>query len=131
MLLFFFSLFKSITSIFKYFKWKKKEEIEGTIGSLLRIDEDKKNTTYVYSFTFPSSEGVVDVEYKDICKLYGASTIKEGDKIEIFYDTNTKQYEIKKRLKNNLWQYPVGCVICLAAIVISFVIVGLLSPSSR
>ena len=124
-------LYKSIQSIVLFFIWKNKINTVGTIKVLknkkFNFTNDKKekisSIDYVYEMEINESGKDYTVEY--IVPVSGdkSSKIQINQSIPVYFDLDKMQVRAMDKLKKDIWQYPLGILMCVAILVICLIIV--------
>lgn len=109
------SFVMTFVSIGKYLRWKKVGTLSvGIIGAPLGAPGQQKNyLDYLFDFTIELPDKKIKKIYKQTVSKNKPCSIKPGDHISIFWDEKDESYEEVARLKKNMIEYPVTCLICV------------------
>ena len=119
-------IYKSIQSIVLYFAWKNKINTVGTIKSLKekKIDyKDKKkkkisSIDYVYEMAIKEEGNEYTVEYIEYVGGDKPSKIQLNQSFHVYFDLENMQVCDMNKMKKDLWQYPLGIVMCVAILAV-------------
>ena len=106
---------RSIVSLGVFFKWNKKERLTGTVGKQLDVKTMNKLRRYVYEFTIERGEETVLTELQEVRSNGRDPTVKQGAKIEVYYDPQNGRYRERKATVRELWLHPLLFVLFAAA----------------
>ncbi len=123
-------LYKSIQSIILFFIWKDKINTVGTIKALKdkKIDykdEKKKKISsidYVYEMEIKEAGKEYTVEYIDPVGGDKPSNIQLNQSFPVYFDLENMQVRNMEKMKKDMWQYPLGILMCAAILAVCCII---------
>lgn len=118
--------FQSFVSLFQFLAWKKCEVIEGKLGPFIRCEEGKKTIDRFYNFYIQTDTETFTTEYKLTTDKGASPELKEGDTVVVYYNPKNKQYRQKEEIVQNLWGYPLVCLICIGIFILCMIIANAL-----
>lgn len=124
-----FSFVMSIVSVVKYFQWKRSGVLAtGVIGAQKGLPHQQKDyTEYIYDFTIHSKSKIIGKIYTERVRKGKSPRVKVGDIISVYWSSTDSSYAEVARLKKDLIQNPVACLICLLILALCYVLVTVLS----
>ncbi len=124
-------LYKSIQSIVLFFIWKNKINTVGTIKALKDTKVDYKNEKkkkissidYVYEMEIKEADKEYTVEYIESVGGDKPSEIQLNQSFPVYFDLENMQVRDMEKIKKDMWQYPLGILMCVAILVVCGIIV--------
>lgn len=124
-------LYKSIQSIILFFIWKNKINTVGTIKALkdkkVNYENEKKkkisSIDYVYEMEIKEAGKEYTVEYIESIGGDKPSKIQLNHSFPVYFDLENMQVRDMEKMKKDMWQYPLGILMCVAILVVCCIIV--------
>ena len=129
-----YCIYKSIVSVVNFFVWKNKFNTTGIVKELksenVNYENDKKkkiaSIEYTYSVNINDGGNAYLVDYVETVSGDKPSKIALNSSIPVFVDTDKKVAKSEKDMKDQIWQWPLGFLLCTVILIICFVIVSAL-----
>ena len=124
-------LYKSIKSIALFFIWKDKINTVGTIKALKERKINYKDETsnkissinYVYEMEIKEAGKEYSVEYIETVSGRKPSNILLNQSFPVYFDLKNMQVRNMDKIKKDIWQNPLGVLICAAVLAVCCIIV--------
>ena len=124
-----FFLYKSIQSIVLFFIWKNKINTVGTIKALkdkkVNYENEKKKISsidYVYEMEIKEAGKEYTVEYIEYVGGDKPSKIQLNQSFPVYFDLENMQVRDMEKMKKDMWQYPLGILMCAAILAVCCII---------
>ena len=117
-----FFFVKSIIALVNFLVWHKKEVITGVVGEELRSEPVRKTVKHYYRFTLENVPNAEPLEYASV-ESSSSPGINPGTKVEVYYDSEKKQYREKAAILSELKTNPIIFVVSVVIVVVCILIV--------
>lgn len=110
-----YCLIMSIVSVVRYFQWKRVGVLTtGVIGAQKGAPRQQKDfSEYIYDFTIHYKSEQISKIYTERVQKGKHPRVTQGSIINIYWNSADGSYIELDRLKNNMRQYPIACIVCI------------------